>query len=79
MIYVDNTLITLYSMLKPNVCLSYVGQYGHNVKWILLGYTVESATGILEVSKGYSSLRKVETRECYCFCKHVYALTIVST
>lgn len=44
--------------------LAYIGQYGLNVRWMLLGCVGLSDSGLLEFSKGCPSLQKLEMRGC---------------
>ncbi|KAH6827190.1 RNI-like superfamily protein [Perilla frutescens var. hirtella] len=55
-----------------DVGLSYIGQYSHNVSWMLLGYVGGSDEGLLEFSKGCPSLQKLEMRGC-CFSERALA------
>lgn len=48
-----------------DVGLSYIGQYGQNIRWMLLGYAGESDAGLLEFSRGCPNLQKLEIRGCH--------------
>ncbi|KAJ4969652.1 hypothetical protein NE237_002751 [Protea cynaroides] len=58
-----------------NVGLGYIGQYNQNVRWMLLGYVGESDEGLLEFSRGYPNLQKLEVRGC-CFSECALALVV---
>ncbi|GKE00152.1 leucine-rich repeat, cysteine-containing subtype protein [Tanacetum coccineum] len=47
-----------------DVGLGYIGEYGHNRRHLSLGYTGESDTGLLELSKGCPKLRKLKLKAC---------------
>ncbi|PWA99564.1 hypothetical protein CTI12_AA006250 [Artemisia annua] len=47
-----------------NVSLSYIGKYGHNLRYLSLGYTREFEAGLVELSKGCPKLRKLEIKNC---------------
>ncbi|XP_024987101.1 coronatine-insensitive protein 1-like [Cynara cardunculus var. scolymus] len=47
-----------------DVGLGYIGKYGQNVRYLLLGFTGESDAGLVELSKGCPNLQKLEMRGC---------------
>lgn len=47
-----------------DVGLSYIGQYSHNIRWMLLGYVGHSDEGLMEFARGCPSLQKLEMRGC---------------
>ncbi|PWA82354.1 hypothetical protein CTI12_AA104540 [Artemisia annua] len=47
-----------------DVGLGYIGEYGHNLRYLSLSYTGESDAGLLELSKGCPKLRKLILRGC---------------
>ncbi|KAH9614926.1 hypothetical protein KSS87_001892 [Heliosperma pusillum] len=53
--------------------LGYIGQFGQNIRWLLLGFVGETDAGLLELSKGCRSLRKLEIRAC-CFTERALAI-----
>jgi len=50
-----------------NAGLQYIGENISNVRWILLGNVSQTGEGLLEFSKGFPSLRKLEMRKCHHF------------
>nr|GEU91506.1 hypothetical protein [Tanacetum cinerariifolium] len=44
--------------------LGYIGNYGHNLKYLFLQNIRESDAGLVELSKGCPKLRKLEMRSC---------------
>lgn len=56
-----------------DVGLSYIGQYGRNVRWMLLGFVGETDAGLLEFSRGCPNLQKLEIRAC-CFTERALAI-----
>ncbi|XP_010690074.1 coronatine-insensitive protein 1 [Beta vulgaris subsp. vulgaris] len=55
-----------------DIGLSYIGQFGRNVRWMLLGFAGETDAGLLEFSRGCPSLEKLEMRAC-CFTERALA------
>nr|GEY11698.1 hypothetical protein [Tanacetum cinerariifolium] len=47
-----------------DVGLGYIGKYGHNLRYLSLGYAGESDAGLVELSKGCPKLRKLEMVVC---------------
>ena len=47
--------------------LEYIGRFGVNLKWILLGYCGQTDEGLLAFSRGCPSLQKLEIRGCKFF------------
>ncbi|KAI3706242.1 hypothetical protein L6452_23852 [Arctium lappa] len=47
-----------------DVGLGYIGKYGQNLRYLLLGFTGESDAGLVELSKGCPNLQKLEMRGC---------------
>nr|GFA72183.1 hypothetical protein [Tanacetum cinerariifolium] len=47
-----------------DVGLGYIGKYGHNLRYLSLGYAGESDAGLVELSKGCLKLRKLEMVVC---------------
>ncbi|KAK8618155.1 hypothetical protein V6N13_116025 [Hibiscus sabdariffa] len=59
-----------------DVGLGYIGKYGSNVRWMLLGNVGESDAGLLEFSKGCPYLQKLEMKGC-CFSEHALAAAVI--
>ncbi|KAF8396894.1 hypothetical protein HHK36_018529 [Tetracentron sinense] len=59
-----------------DVGLSYIGQYSHNVRWMLLGFVGESDAGLLDFSRGCPNLQKLEMRGCV-FSEHALAVAVM--
>nr|GEX33505.1 hypothetical protein [Tanacetum cinerariifolium] len=55
-----------------DVGLGYIGKYGHNLRYLSLGYLEESAAGLMCLSKGCPKLRKLEIQS-YPFSKQTLA------
>ncbi|GKB48606.1 coronatine-insensitive protein 1-like protein [Tanacetum coccineum] len=47
-----------------DVGLGYIGKYGHNLRYLSLGYAGESDAGLVELSKGCPKIRKLEMVVC---------------
>ncbi|GJV13633.1 mutator type transposase [Tanacetum coccineum] len=45
-------------------CLRYIGKYGHNLRYLYLGYVGESDAGLVELSKWCPKLRKLDMMVC---------------
>jgi len=57
--------------------LDYIGKYGTNVRWMLLGFVGESDQGLREFSKGCSKLERLEMRGC-CFSGSAIASAVLN-
>ncbi|GKA72846.1 coronatine-insensitive 1 [Tanacetum coccineum] len=47
-----------------NDSLGYIGKYGHNLRYLSLGYIRDFEAGLVELSKGCPKLRKLEIKNC---------------
>ncbi|GKB42960.1 coronatine-insensitive protein 1-like protein isoform X1 [Tanacetum coccineum] len=47
-----------------DVVLGYIGKYGHNLRYLSLGYAGKSDAGLVELSKGCPKLRELEMVVC---------------
>lgn len=47
-----------------DIGMSYIGEFGANLKWILLGCTGESDWGFARLADGCHSLERLEVRDC---------------
>nr|GEV63735.1 hypothetical protein [Tanacetum cinerariifolium] len=47
-----------------DVGLGYIGKYGHNLRYLSLGYAGESDAGLVELSKGCPKIRELEMVVC---------------
>lgn len=44
--------------------MGYIGEYGHNLKWLLLGCTGETDVGLVNLSYKAQRLQRLEIRDC---------------